>query len=173
MCLFNLHFPFILPLTNFQHFSFSTGDSTGKRLNTNILSALSLVASKGSLLWVPSVLLLLSSAAVKKKGKSLRAHLCRSVSLFSTSFTTRNFLGVTHERTTSSPTSMSEACSWWQLVSGGTIGAVGVVSFAGVANVAKGVVGTSGMTSSKSSLRLAKVAESMVGRSSCSGIWKD
>ena len=66
MCLFNLHFPFILPLTNFQLFSFSTGDSTGKRLHTNILSALSLVASKGSLLWVPSVLLLLCSAAVKK-----------------------------------------------------------------------------------------------------------
>jgi len=54
----------------------------------------------------------------------------------------------------------------------GTIGAVGVVSFAGVANVAKGVV-TSGTTSSKSWLKLAKAAESMVGRSSSSGIWKD
>ena len=153
-------------------------DSTGKQLNTRTFKELSLVLSKGSLLCVPSVLLLLNSADVKKYRRSFSAHLCGVFSFWSISFTAKNFRGVTHELTTSLLTSISKA-SWltdcWLWVTVST--EVGVTT-GGITDGFKGVVGASGTTvfssdASTTSLTRAKAAESIVGSSSALWNWKD
>ena len=159
MCLLRRHFEFILPLINFHALSFVTGESIGNRLNTSTFSELSRVLSNGILPWVPSVLLLLSSSLEKKKGRSLRAHLCRSFSFWSIPLTEFIFRGVTQERITSSPTSMS-GVSW-------TLGGVSIGSSDAVVDAIRGVAGSG--IQSKSSFRLAKASASIVGRPPSSG----
>ena len=170
---------------HFQVFSFSTADSKGKRLKTSTFNELSLLLSKGSLLWVPSVLLLPSSVEEKKYGNSFSAHLCCSCSFCSISFTAKNFRGVTHERTTSSSIAVSKDCCSWGIstiadIKGGTVtGVLGIVTAVEDCAVTvsgmdgdKGVDGGSGTKSPKLSVRLAKAAGSMVQRSSFSWNWK-
>lgn len=157
MCLLRRHLELILPLIDFHALSFSALDSRGNRLKISTFSAWSFVTSSRRLLCVPSVLLLLSSSEVKKKGRSLRAHRCLSFSFCNTSRTPVDLLGVTKERMTSSPTSVSS----WEL-DDGSVSVSGVVGTSGVEG--------SGSNSSMGSLpRDAKASWSMVGKLSFGG----
>ena len=127
MCLLRRHLELILPLIDFHALSFSVVDSRGNRLKTSTFNAWSFVTSSRRLLCVPSVLLLLSSSKVKKKGRSLRAHRCLSFSFSNTSRTPVDLLGVTNEQMTSSPTSVSS----WEL-DDGSVSISGVVGASGV-----------------------------------------
>ena len=157
MCLLKRHLELILPLIAFHALSFSVVVSTGNRLKTSTFNACSFVTSSRRLWCVPSVLLLLSSSEVKKKGRSFRAHRCLSFSFSNTSRTPFDLLGVTNERMTSSPTSVSS----WELVDGS-------VSVSGVVG-ASGVEGSGWNSSRGSSLRDAKASWLMVGRLSFGG----
>lgn len=64
-------------------------------LKTKTFKEFSLLLSRASLPWVPSVLLLTSSSSVKKYGRSFNAHLCLLVSFWSADCTPHNFLGET------------------------------------------------------------------------------
>ena len=79
------------------------------------------------------MLLRLSCPLEKKKGRSLRAHLCRSFSFCSTPLTADIFQGVTQGRITSSQTSMLRV-SW-------TLGAVSIGSVDAIVGAIKGVAG--------------------------------
>ena len=114
-CLLRRHFELILllmDLMDFHTFSFPVADSIEKRLNTSTFSAWSFATSSRCLLWVPSVLLLLSSTKVKK-GKIFRAHRCLSSSFSKTSRTPFDLLGVINDRMTSSPTLSSSRIDDW------------------------------------------------------------
>ena len=104
----------------------------------------SLVLSSGCLPKFPSVLLIASSAGVKKLGRSLMAHLYRSVSDCRVSWTRCTFWGVTQLWTRSSVTGVELLLIW-----AGCDGSVG---------------GTTGLTGNNSYILL-KASSSLVKRS--------
>ena len=104
----------------------------------------SLVLSSGCLPKFPSVLLIARSAGVKKLGRSLMAHLYRSVSDCRVSWTCSTFQGVTQLRTRSSVTGVELL-----LIRAGCSGSVG---------------GTTGLTGNSCCILL-KASSSIVKRS--------
>lgn len=98
------HLEFIFPLITLHALSFSSLQLTGKLVNNNTFKELSLLLSRHFLSWEPSVLLVASSSLLKKNGRSLSAHKCRSFSLPSVCWTSFILVGVTQVPISSSPT---------------------------------------------------------------------